>query len=613
MEEFFYPIFIYTTHTFFQTHTLPLWNNLFLSGTPLLPNPQSFLFYPPNIIFYFLPTSLAFIVSAFLHIFFGAMGIYFAARLALKYSKSASLFCALIYLTCPKIFGYLEAGHFGLLASFTYLPFAFLATLMLARSPKFKWVVLLAVSLSGMFYTHTIIFLLSLIAATIIFGLALTFKDFRKETIRKALFFLLGSLLTFGLIAITLLPQLEWIPQTTRYLLLQNRDVYPKWSSAVEPIRVVFFPWSLGTHGLWALDSEKWITVGWFLSLISLLGFLFLSKRLKFYIIFSMSIIFLIILNNVSPFNNFLLSQDWFALIRVSTRFSFLPTLTAIFLSGFALDKLRKRLNPKVLTLVALLVIIESLSLSWVRLFKPNVENTSMASREIYQFLKKDAELLRTFCVNRCLSQKESAKQNLELVEGYDTLLQTNYYRQAWQFTGSYWNYYTLSIPPIGLYQFKKIQPDAKSLGFYNTKYVISPYQLSDPNFELQREIDGYLIYSNKLYLPRVYFLRDDLKPQTGAEITYYSPNKIVVNTSSKMGQRLVLAQVYNKGWSAYLNGKERTLPQERPDGLTQVDLKNDTDFVEFVFLPDSFKYGLTITAATVVLILAVSLYKLRR
>ncbi|MCX6706193.1 MAG: hypothetical protein NTV24_03785, partial [Candidatus Woesebacteria bacterium] len=71
LQEFFWPIYFFVKEQIINNHQIPFWNNMILSGTPLLPDPQAPFFYIPNIIFLFLPINLGFIISAFAHTFFG--------------------------------------------------------------------------------------------------------------------------------------------------------------------------------------------------------------------------------------------------------------------------------------------------------------------------------------------------------------------------------------------------------------------------------------------------------------------------------------------------------------------------------------------------------------
>src|SRR5258708_6378148 len=233
LTEFFWPIFYFVRESIYKYHQLPFWNNLFFSGTPLLPDPQAPIFYLPNIIFLFLKNiDLGFEVSVFFHIFMSGISMYLLSKFGFRFSKRTSLFCAFIYIASPKLSGYIEAGHFGLITSWTFLPLAFLATILLSRKPTLNKSIFLALILSFLFYTHILIFAIMTITS-FIFYLYKTIKN-KKNIFTNLSYFFISGIFCFGLTAIAFLPQLNWQQETTRSLLLGNPDVYPKWISIKE-------------------------------------------------------------------------------------------------------------------------------------------------------------------------------------------------------------------------------------------------------------------------------------------------------------------------------------------------------------------------------------------
>lgn len=599
LQEFFWPIFHYTKYHVLNSHGLPLWLNLIFSGTPLLPDPQSFLFYLPNIIFYLIPIPTAFVVSLLLHTFWGSLGTYWVSKCGFKFSQITSIFTAIFFIFSPKLSGYLEAGHFGLAVSFAWIPFVVLSALKIAKTKSLIWPVIFGISFAQIYFTHSVTFIITAISISLFFAVTLVLAT-KKDTWPKSLLrFLLGTLITFGLSAITLLPQLEWTPQTTRFLLLENRDIYPKWGSLLEFFQNIFIPWLGGQTNIWITDNEKWLSLGLALPVLALFGFISLKKFYKI-IILLLALVIILISLNISPIRPLLESLSLMAMIRVTTRFWFILTFASIFLAGAGLKKLiDNKINKKILLVIAIIASLELLAISWIRILKPLPTNTKYASAEVYEFLKKDIGQFRVYCVNRCLSQQKAAEENLELIDGYSTLQQKNYYKHMWQLSGAYWNTYTLSLPPIGTYTFEKPQPDAESLGLYNTKYVISPYQLTNTNFQLEKTLGDYHIYKNNLYKSRAYFRSPDA---TQAPILIYTPNHIRVDTSSKASEQLILSEVYNNGWGAYLNGDERVKILETPTSLRQVNLKPGTQYVDFYYEPLSFHIGTVLTVMTVIL-----------
>lgn len=595
LEEFFWPIFYFVKEQILQNHTFPLWNNLFLSGTPLLPDPQSPLFYLPNVIFLFLPLDLGFLLSFFGHTLLGGVGIYLLASNIFKFPKTISFFVAFLYILNPNLISHIEAGHYGLVASFGLMPWVVYSVFRIFQKPSSHILSVLALSLAGIYLTHLPTFAVTF-SSSLILITVLLFKERRIES-KKLIYLFVGFLLTLGLVSVVLIPQLQWRNFTTRELLLKFPDAYPKWDTKLEFIEATLFPWGK----IDTLDTEKWIAIGLIPAFLAIWGFLKLKRRWQI-IFLSLFISFIfILLNNLSPIFNFLISQQFYLEMRVSTRIWFVVYLMIIFLAGFGLKKLSGK--DTLVVIIIILAVSELLSLAWLRMLKP-IESQKTFPAEGYQFLQEDQGLYRVFCVTRCIPQKEAAIHNLELIEGYNTIQQINFYQQAWQLTGSYWNYYTLSIPPLGTYTFDKPQPDPVSLGAFNTKYIVSPYKLDNPNFILERKVDDYSIYRNNLWRERAYFWTDDQKPGPPAPVLIYTPNLIRIDTTSHPTDKLVLAEVYSPGWRAYLDGRKLVPVQEKPDTLRLVDIRPDTQFVDFKYQPKGFHYGGIITAITFIVLL---------
>lgn len=598
LTEFFWPIFYFVRENLFNNHQLPFWNNLFFSGTPLLPDPQSPIFYLPNIIFLFFKNiDLGFVISIFIHIFLAGVGMYYLSNKGFKFSTKVSLFCSFLYISSPKLSGFIEAGHFGLITSWSWIPFAFLSTILLAKKPNIKKTIILSIFLSLIFYTHILIFGITTISISLLF-IYITFSQ--KNTYSKNLFyFLFVGIFTFGLVAISFIPQILWQGQTTRNLLLNDPDIYPKWLGLKDFLKASLSPIINGPNFIWNLDTEKIIGVGFFTSILAAIGFIKIKKNQKILITSVLSIIALISLNNISPINNLLIKQNWYVLLRVSTRFWFIIVIISILLAGKGLENLTRNGKYKfIIYIIAFLSISELLLTSWTRITKPITPNANLAPKEVYEFLKNDKSKFRVFCLTRCLSQRDSVIYGLELADGYGTLQQLNYYHYSEQLSQSFYrNRYTLSIPPFEIFEYENLQPYSPNLASYNIKYVISNHSLKDKNLKLVKQIDKFQIYENMINLPR-----------SNYPINVYTPNFIQVDTSIQKSKNITLSEVYNKDWSAYLNGEQETTIIETQDKTREVTIKNDTKFVNFAYTPKNFIIGSIITLITIVTIIIVIL-----
>lgn len=610
LEEFFWPIFNYVKSSILTSGVVPLWNTLFLAGTPLLPDPQSPIFYIPNLIALILPLDTFFITSFVVHSTVAGVAMYLCSKNGFKFSKTTSLLLATLYIVTPKLAGYLEAGHIGLVYSYSWIPLILLSVIQITRLPKAKDVTLLSISLALLYFSH----LPTLIVVGITLGLGflctLIFKytSISKKTI---LHFAISGIIAIGLTAVSLFPQLEAQSTSTRYLLLERPDVYPKWNSVFEPLKIAIIPWINGVDNLQKIGTEKWIALGVFITMLAILGFIKLNRKLQIGLIFVLITLILLILNNASPIHTFLLDQKWYLLLRVSTRFWIAVQFIVLYLSGIAIEANMKQ-RGRIIYVIVALAIIESLILGWTFLQKTPSKNKGLAPVEVYEYIASDKSIFRVFCLTRCLSQKESSKRSLQLLDGYSTVQLKNFNNQSWQLTGAYWNYYTLSIPPIGTYLHEELKPDTKSLGEYNVKYIISPYKLTNPNLILKKNIQGFNIYENKLLLPRAYsnLTRNGIEPDVS--LISYSPNVINIDTSNNKGSQLILSEVYSPGWKAYLNNKEIVTIQEAPNALRAVDIKPDTKQVVFKYFPSSFIYGIILTCATIFIISFIGIFGIR-
>lgn len=102
---------------------IPLWNDFQFSGTPLLANAQSAVFYPLNLPFWLFDTAYAFGFVAFLHSLLASFSTYFLAR-RWNLSRAAAVLAGAAYAFC----GYLSAWALlpTLFATAAWLPLCLL-------------------------------------------------------------------------------------------------------------------------------------------------------------------------------------------------------------------------------------------------------------------------------------------------------------------------------------------------------------------------------------------------------------------------------------------------------------------------------------------------------
>jgi hypothetical protein len=106
---------------------LPLWRTLIFSGSPFDSDPQSGLWYLPNLIFLFLPVSIGFNVLFSAHALFAGIGMWLWAAETGTTPKGA-LLAAVIFTLAPKAYVHLGMGHAGIFYAYAYIPWVLWST-----------------------------------------------------------------------------------------------------------------------------------------------------------------------------------------------------------------------------------------------------------------------------------------------------------------------------------------------------------------------------------------------------------------------------------------------------------------------------------------------------
>lgn len=132
-------------------------------------------------------------------------------------------------------------------------------------------------------------------------------------------------------------------------------------------------------------------------------------------------------------------------------------------------------------------------------------------------------------------------------------------------------------------------------------------------------EVENKFMKDRSFNPKRIVMLSENLHASSitgkgAAKITYYSPNKIVIDTATKSDEILVLADQYDDGWKAEIDGNNTKISRANlifraikvPSGLHRI---------VFSYYPKSFDIGLKITLASLfgIFILSLFLIKIRK
>ncbi|MGH7246134.1 MAG: YfhO family protein [Candidatus Levyibacteriota bacterium] len=193
---------------------LPFWNPYNFSGSPLLANSQSAIFYPFNLLYFILPQILAWTILILLQPFLAGIFTYlFGQEIGL--SKKSSFFSSIVFsfsLFLTTFLQYNTIGHVIL-----FLPLLLYLTENIIKKITFGNTFLFVVSIASAFFAGHI----QVFGFVTLFVFVYTiFKILQKNDFAEKLFLFLwfGSLflLGFGSMAMQLLPTLELIAHAAR-------------------------------------------------------------------------------------------------------------------------------------------------------------------------------------------------------------------------------------------------------------------------------------------------------------------------------------------------------------------------------------------------------------
>ena len=200
--------------------TLPLWNRFVLLGAPFLGDLQTGLFYPPNLIYYVLPTPFAWSLSILIRTVLAGLLAALLVR-ALGATRTAALTSGVIFAFCGWVTAFQTRPH---LDTSLWLPLVLLSIDRLQRKPKGTSVALVALAfalpvLAGQPENAAHVTLVGLLF--FVYRLVLPPSPPSAVAFGRGRFtalFAVGGILALALAAAQMLPALEFIGQIERTL-----------------------------------------------------------------------------------------------------------------------------------------------------------------------------------------------------------------------------------------------------------------------------------------------------------------------------------------------------------------------------------------------------------
>ncbi|HVZ67433.1 MAG TPA: YfhO family protein [Patescibacteria group bacterium] len=341
---------------------LPLWNPYNFSGTPLLANFQSGVFYPLNILYFILPFEFGWSIMIILSPILAGVFMYLFLR-NLDIRKEASLLGAIALSFSGFFIAWMEWGN--IIHTALWLPLILLSIDKIYTEKEQKgWGLLLLFSLIASFFAgHLQTFFYILV-------LAFLYSVFRWFSYGRKLLVPIRLILIF--IIFTVLAAIQWVP-TLQFILLSARNAdliginNPGWfvplQNIVQFLVPDFFgnPTTLNYWGIWNY-AEFVGYIGVIPLMMAFIAILF--RRDKNTIFFSLVLLFSLILAFATPFAKlpFILHIP-FVNTSQPTRLLFIVCFSLSVLCGLGADYFMKEKKKNILVIAIFAVFFVSI---WV-------------------------------------------------------------------------------------------------------------------------------------------------------------------------------------------------------------------------------------------------------
>ncbi|OGY47412.1 MAG: hypothetical protein A3J65_00065 [Candidatus Buchananbacteria bacterium RIFCSPHIGHO2_02_FULL_45_11b] len=545
---------------------MPLWTDRLANGFPVLAEGQAGVFYPPNLLFVFLPFNWAVNLSFFLNFFLAGLFIYLYARV-LKISPLGALFSAVAFSFSG--FFIFRLKHLNLINAAVWLPLLFylIEKYFSTAKNKLNWLLALAAVFTVQFFAgFPPILYVSLVSGFVYFCLKILLAEIPdlKNIAKKIILpWILIGLVFFGLAAIQLLPTFSFSGFSGRGQAMDYSNIiaYP-----YAPASLGYFisPYFLGNPAtgtfpanlrVFGIFWENNIYFG-LLPLVSALLAIFCLfprdnnvKRLAILALGS----FLFIFGDFSPlFIIFWKIIPGFSMFRFPQRFLLLALVCLTVLAGFGFDLLWQKLSRRfqnlkskmllnlLLPLVLILIAAADLFLVGFKYFGVLDYQAYFSPAESAEFLKKDKADFRIYSLgwpeawqslyrlaggwqnnlSFFISGRELIPPNLNIFWGLSSaqdrasLEGGMLFREA-QRLGEVLAAKT-KIDKVAEKDAGLDDQTLKIFGLQNVKYLLSYRELTNGNLPLVKEIKrDFLpplkIYQNKLVLPQIFAVFETL------------------------------------------------------------------------------------------------------
>jgi len=333
--------------SFLTSGQWPLWNPYIFSGTPLLANFQTSVFYPFNLFYFFLPFLDAWTIIILFQPFLAGVFMYLFLR-AIKISRLGALFSSSAFAILPFLIVWLEHGIFG--HTLIWLPLILFAIEKFLDEISWWSFLLITLGLTMAIlagHPQPLFFVFIVAIAYFLFRLTDPIK-LKKE---KLSLFILAGLFSLLLGAVQFLPTYE-LYRLAAVGSTSSEFIFEKFSLPLSQLITFFIPdffGNIAAYNFWGfIDYTE--TIGYFGILPLIFGFyaLFFSREKKV-LFFALLAIVSLSLAFPLPTTKLFISLNLPVIsTNVPSRIFFITGFAFIVLAGFGIDEWRRKLKPEI-------------------------------------------------------------------------------------------------------------------------------------------------------------------------------------------------------------------------------------------------------------------------
>lgn len=558
----FWPNIHYIQQSLREYGQFPLWRTLIFSGGPFDSDPQSGLWYLPNLIFLVIPINQGFNLLFVIHMVAGGLGMWHWAR-ATGTSPGGSLIAAIAVAFTPKVYAHLGFGHIGLVYGAAYIPWVFWATYLTAKG-RFQYTGVIALALGFQIIANPqIATYTGLVSAA--YGFATTLwgtNNNLKRILTYSAILVTAVLISFTVAGIMMLPMLRFAPLSARSgmeladtvvsslpprylfgLLLADHIGFMDYviyvglpvtglSILALPRRQAWFWWAFVVLALLYAMGDITPIYSVTFKLIPLISWLRAPTRILFiqsvvmallagwgfdHLIIGMSILgrklFNLVAVGVGAFSLTLLIGYIFFIGWAPANLIVFGFLMPVTMALFVLIANKKIVYSFAVTTVIVILIVDL----WV------VNGTFIEGRDPGEDLydsglgrylvgQKDDEQFRIYSPSYSLTRLKGAYFNIESADGVDPLYTKEYDQFMQLASGVVRHRYEVTIPPFeggnSVYDANiNATPRLDLLGILSVKYIASEFPLELDGLEEVAQYENTFVYENAAYMPRAYVL----------------------------------------------------------------------------------------------------------